>query len=112
MLVSHGHGDHVGNAAPDRQPDAGRSGRRSTSVQLWLGSVYPAPDDVIGMNKGGTVEVRGLRVTMTSADHSAAIGTAPRSAPLPAAERGFVVELEDGSKVYFAAPRTSSATCA
>jgi L-ascorbate metabolism protein UlaG (beta-lactamase superfamily) len=55
------------------------------------------------MNKGGTVETRGLRVTMTSADHSAgdwdSATVMPRYLGEPA---GFVVELEDGSKVYFA----------
>ena len=69
MLVPHGHFDHVGNALPIA------SRTRPTwpaihELQLWLGSVYAAPDDVIGFNKGGTVDARGLKVTMTSADHS------------------------------------------
>jgi L-ascorbate metabolism protein UlaG (beta-lactamase superfamily) len=55
------------------------------------------------MNKGGTVETCGLRVTMTSADHSAGdwdnAAGAPRYLGEPA---GFVVELEDGSRIYFA----------
>jgi L-ascorbate metabolism protein UlaG (beta-lactamase superfamily) len=72
-------------------------------LQLWLQSVYPRPDDVIGCNKGGTLEVRGLNVTLTAADHSAgdwdnAQGT-PRYLGEPA---GFVIELEDASRIYFA----------
>ena len=102
MLVSHGHADHFGNA----MPIAVRTRPAWPAIhelQLWLGSVYPHKDDVIGMNKGGTVEVRGLKVTMTGADHSAgdwdnAQGT-PRYLGEPA---GFVLELEDGSRVYFA----------
>jgi L-ascorbate metabolism protein UlaG (beta-lactamase superfamily) len=102
MLVSHGHADHFGNALPI----ASRTRPAWPAIhelQLWLGSVYAAPDDVIGMNKGGTVTARGLQVTMTSADHSAgdwdnAAGS-PRYLGEPA---GFVVELEDGSRVYFA----------
>jgi L-ascorbate metabolism protein UlaG (beta-lactamase superfamily) len=55
------------------------------------------------MNKGGTVDARGIGVTMTSADHSAgdwdnASGT-PRYLGEPA---GFVIELEDGGRIYFA----------
>ena len=102
MLVSHGHADHFGNALPIASRTR-PSWPAIHELQLWLGSVYSAPDDIIGMNKGGTVTARGLKVTMTSADHSAgdwdnAIG-APRYLGEPA---GFVVELEDGSKVYFA----------
>jgi len=102
MLVSHGHADHFGNALPIA------SRTRPTwpaihELQLWLNSVYSAPGDVIGMNKGGTVDARGIGVTMTSADHSAgdwdnATGT-PRYLGEPA---GFVIQLEDGGRMYFA----------
>jgi L-ascorbate metabolism protein UlaG (beta-lactamase superfamily) len=102
MLVSHGHSDHLGNALPI----ASRTRPAWPAIHelaLWLGSVYPAPDDVIGMNKGGTVDTCGLRVTMTSADHSAGdwdnAAGAPRYLGEPA---GFVIELEDGSRIYFA----------
>ena len=102
MLVTHGHSDHFGNA----MPIAVRTRPAWPAIHelsLWLGSVYPNKDDVIGMNKGGTVEVRGLRVTMVGADHSAgdwdnAQGT-PRYLGEPA---GFVVELEDGTRIYHA----------
>lgn len=102
MLVSHGHADHSGNALPIA------SRTRPTwpaihELQLWLNSIYSAPDDVIGMNKGGTMDARGIGVTMTSADHSAgdwdnASGT-PRYLGEPV---GFVIELEDGGRIYFA----------
>src|SRR5258705_9520307 len=102
MLVSHGHSDHFGNALPI----ASRTRPKWPAIhelQLWLGSVYAAPDDVIGMNKGGSVEVSGLRVTMTQADHSAGDWDSTTNAPRYLGEpAGFVVELEDGSKVYFA----------
>jgi L-ascorbate metabolism protein UlaG (beta-lactamase superfamily) len=102
MLVSHGHFDHLTNALPI----ASRTRPAWPAVHelsLWLSSVYPAPDDIIGMNKGGTVEVRGLKVTMTSADHSAGDWNGDAGVPLYLGEpAGFVVELEDGSKVYFA----------
>jgi len=102
MLVSHGHADHMGNSIPI----ASRTRPKWPAVHeltLWLSSVYSAPDDIIGMNKGGTVETQGLRVTMTSADHSAGdwdnAAGAPRYLGEPA---GWVVELEDGGRIYFA----------
>ncbi|HUQ43257.1 MAG TPA: metal-dependent hydrolase [Candidatus Limnocylindria bacterium] len=106
MLVSHGHFDHFGNA----MPIAARTRPVWPAIhelQLWLGSIYPRPDEVIGFNKGGTVEARGLKVTMTHADHSAgdwdnAQGT-PRYLGEPA---GFIVELEDGARIYFAGDTT------
>ena len=102
MLVTHGHADHSGNALPI----ASRTRPAWPAIhelQLWLHSVYAAPDDCVGFNKGGSVPARGLTVHMTSADHSAgswdnAAGT-PRYLGEPA---GFVVDLEDGTKVYFA----------
>jgi len=102
MLVSHGHADHMGNAIPI----AGQTRPAWPAIHemaLWLGSVYSAPNDVVGMNKGGTVEACGLRVTMTSADHSAGdwdnAAGAPRYLGEPA---GFIVHLEDGRRIYFA----------
>ena len=102
MLVTHGHADHMGNAIPI----ASRTRPKWPAMHettLWLTSVYAAPEDVIGMNKGGTVDVAGLRVTMTSADHSA--GDWDNDAGMPrylGEPAGFVIELEDGSRIYHA----------
>ena len=88
--------------AADRQPDPTDLARDPRAAALAEQRLLGA-DDVIGMNKGGTVEARGLGVTMTSADHSAGdwdneSGT-PRYLGEPA---GFVVELEDGGRLYHA----------
>ena len=50
------------------------------------------------MNKGGTVEVAGLRVTMTTADHSAGDWNAGGETTLYLGDPvGFVIELETGA---------------
>jgi len=102
LLVSHGHSDHLGNALPI----ASRTRPRWPAIhemQLWLGSVYSAPDDCIGFNKGGTLDVKGLKVTMTPADHSAGDWAPAAGEPRYLGEpAGFVVEVENGWKVYFA----------
>ena len=55
------------------------------------------------MNKGGTVEVAGLRVSMTGAEHSAGDWNADIGTTLYLGEpAGFVVEMENGFRVYHA----------
>jgi L-ascorbate metabolism protein UlaG (beta-lactamase superfamily) len=54
------------------------------------------------MNKGGTVEAAGARVTMVRAEHSAG-GPMEGGATIHLGEPvGFVVELEDGLRLYHA----------
>ena len=103
LLVTHGHGDHMGDAV------AIASRLRPAwpcihEMSLWLGRQLPGGNDaVIGMNKGGTVEAAGLRVTMTTADHSAGDWNAEAWVPLYLGEpAGFVVEMENGFRLYHA----------
>ena len=70
---------------------------------LWLGRNYAHKDTLIGMNKGGTVEAAGIRVSMVHAEHSAGDIYAGAESPLYLGEAvGFVVELENGFRFYFA----------
>ncbi|MBF6606617.1 MAG: metal-dependent hydrolase [Chloroflexi bacterium] len=103
LLVTHGHSDHMGEAV------AIASRLRPAwpcihELSLWLARQLPGgADQVTGMNKGGTVEAAGLRVTMTGADHSAGDWNADGGVPLYLGEpAGFVVELENGFRFYHA----------
>jgi len=103
LLVTHGHADHLGDAL------AIASRLRPAwpcihEMSLWLGRRLPGGNDaVIGFNKGGTVEVAGLRVTMTTADHSSGDWNAAGETTLYLGEpAGFVIELESGYRVYHA----------
>ncbi|HVL53578.1 MAG TPA: metal-dependent hydrolase [Vitreimonas sp.] len=102
MIVTHGHFDHFGDALPI----ASRTRPAWPAIHelsLWLGRNYAGKDDVIGMNKGGTVEVRGIKVTLTHADHSAGDLYGTAEAPIYLGEPvGAVVELENGFPFYFA----------
>ncbi len=102
MLVTHGHDDHFGDALPI----ASRTRPAWPAIHelsLWLARNYAGNETVIGMNKGGTVTAAGLRVTMTGADHSAGTWDAEAGMPRYLGEpAGFVVELEDGRRVYHA----------
>jgi L-ascorbate metabolism protein UlaG (beta-lactamase superfamily) len=103
LLVTHGHGDHLGDAvaiAARLRP----AWPCIHELSLWLARQLPGGgDQVIGMNKGGTVDAAGLRVTMTGADHSAGDWNAGAETTLYLGEpAGFIVELENGYRIYHA----------
>ena len=103
LLVTHGHDDHFGDAlslASRLRP----IWPCIHEMSLWLARRLPGGGDaVIGMNKGGTVDVAGLRVTMTGADHSAGDWNPGGETTLYLGEPvGFVIELESGYRIYHA----------
>ncbi len=112
MLVSHGHFDHIGSAPRQvSEADALTIARRTQPVwpcihelSLWLEMELEGSGvEIVGMNKGGTVEARGIGVTMVHADHSAGDWSAAGEGPLYLGEPvGFVLGVEDGKRVYFA----------
>lgn len=98
MLVTHAHFDHIGDAVELA---------RSTGAQVaaipetcnWLGS--KGVENLVDFNKGGTVEVAGCRVHMTHAVHSCGI-TDGDQIIYGGEAAGYVIELEEGFKLYHA----------
>ena len=98
ILVSHGHADHVDDAVAC----ARESGAPVVAVfELcdWLGR--KGLQQLAPMNKGGSLDVAGLRVTMTDARHSSGYVDNGQMVYLGEAA-GFVIALEDGRSIYFA----------
>jgi L-ascorbate metabolism protein UlaG (beta-lactamase superfamily) len=98
MLITHGHFDHIDDAV-----QLGRStGAQMVSIAetaAWLGS--KGLENLVDFNKGGTVEVAGCKVHMTHAVHSCGITDGDRIV-YGGEAAGYVVELEDGFKLYHA----------
>jgi L-ascorbate metabolism protein UlaG (beta-lactamase superfamily) len=95
ILITHGHGDHVGDAVAL----AGKFGCTVVApVELggWLQA--QGVESVNTPNKGGTVELDGIKVTLTHAQHSSSTSDGTYAGE-PA---GLVVMLEDGFTLYFA----------
>ena len=100
MALTHGHGDHIGSAV-----ELGKkfSPKLVAIIELaaWLEAQGFPNAGELGFNKGGTIDVDGLKFTMTHAIHSSA--NYDQDPPVYLGEAaGFVVEFENGTKVYFA----------
>lgn len=102
VAPTHCHFDHVGEDCVDLIELAGVDGATtigSHEMSVWLGVNGV---ESIGMNKGGTVEVAGARVTMVHADHTggATLGSGPDQVTRDLGCWGWVIEFEDGTIVY------------
>ena len=96
IAVTHGHGDHVGDTV-DLAQTHGCPVVALVELSGWLarkgvdGEKLPAP------NKGGTVDVDGVKLTLTNAFHS---GSAPDGSYV--GEPSGIVITTDDTTVYFA----------
>lgn len=88
VCVTHDHHDHLGDAI-DICKHAGATFLGIAELAGYAES--EGVRDVVGMNIGGTAEVKGVKISMVQAFHSAS-----RGSPV-----GFVIELE-GDKIYHA----------
>lgn len=98
MLISHGHFDHIADAVAI----AKRTNCTAVGIfelATWLNK--KGVENTVDMNKGGTAEVAGVKVTMVHADHSCGISEDDGSIVYGGEAVGFVVELENGFKFYF-----------
>jgi len=94
ILVTHGHGDHLGDAV-----EIARNNDCPVVAIHELSRILAAKNiEAVGMNMGGTATVSDVKITMVKAFHSADVEDESGiiSAGDPA---GFVVEL-DGVRVY------------
>jgi len=97
VLVTHGHGDHVGDTVALHRR-FGCPVVAHTELRGWLTGQGVEANQGHGPNKGGTVTVDGVKVTLTDANHSSSASDGSYAGE-PA---GLVVELEDGYTLYFA----------
>ena len=98
ILVTHGHGDHIDDLIVAAR-DSGAPVVGMYELCVWLerkGLQHLRP-----MNTGGSLDVAGVRVTMTAASHSSGYVDDGRMVYMgePA---GYVVRLEDERSIYFA----------
>jgi len=98
ILVSHGHSDHIGDLIPVAR-DSGAPVIGVYELCEWLKT--KGLTNILPMNKGGSIEVAGLKVSMTHARHSSSCVDGGQTVYLGEA-CGYVVTLEDGLRIYYA----------
>ncbi len=96
VLISHGHGDHTG--------DAVAIARETGAVILGIYDLMThwaetEKVEVLGFNKGGTVAAGAAQVTMVSATHSSSL-SGPSGPVYAGAEAGYMIAAE-GHVIYF-----------
>jgi L-ascorbate metabolism protein UlaG (beta-lactamase superfamily) len=96
ILLTHGHDDHVGDTAALYERFKPRV-IAPVELRWWLESEGVEGASGSDPNKGGTVDVDGIRVTLTDANHSSSIDDRYMGEPT-----GLVVRLEDDVAIYFA----------
>ncbi len=98
ILLTHGHADHIGNT----DEIARRTGAQVVAIhEIALHLQERGISSALEMNKGGTISLNGVSVTMVDARHSGGIDFGGKV--LPGGEAaGFVIRLENGYKVYHA----------
>jgi L-ascorbate metabolism protein UlaG (beta-lactamase superfamily) len=98
VVVTHGHGDHTGDAAAIAQR-FGCPLVAQVELRAWFTRQGSADDgSAHSLNKGGTVEVEGIRITLTSGNHSSSTNDGTYAGE----SCGVILELEDGFKLYAA----------
>ena len=101
MVLSHGHSDHIGSAV--------ELGRRHAPAVVaifelanWLEAQGVENAAALGMNKGGTVEVEGIKFNMTHALHSGGFIANGDNITYLGDPAGYVIEFENGTSMYAA----------
>ena len=97
VAVTHGHGDHVGDTV-ELSKTHGTTVVALVELAGWLSQHGVDESKLRAPNKGGTIDVDGVELTLTNAFHSA---SAPDGSYV-GEPSGIVIKTEDGKVVYFA----------
>jgi L-ascorbate metabolism protein UlaG (beta-lactamase superfamily) len=99
ILITHGHFDHFS----DVMPLQGQTGARTVSnFEIFMYLQREGIENAIPVQKGGTVQVGGIKVTATHAFHSSSITLDDGSVIYGGEPVGYVIEFESGFRLYHA----------
>ena len=98
LAVTHGHFDHIHDAVELAKKHSCKV-LAIPETAGWLKK--KGVENTVDFNKGGTVDVDGIKFTMTHAEHSCGI-TDGDQVIYGGEAVGYVIEFENGFKIYFA----------
>jgi L-ascorbate metabolism protein UlaG (beta-lactamase superfamily) len=96
ILVTHGHSDHVGNAA-----DLAKKTGAKVITSFELASLIGAANSE-GMNIGGTATVKDATIHLVEALHSSGFGQDKAGPKYAGPAMGYVIEVAKGPVIYHA----------
>lgn len=99
ILITHGHFDHIGDAISVAQEAKPEQIIGVFEISLWLES--KGVQNTMGMNKGGTLDLGWVKVTMVHADHSCGI-TDGDTIVYGGEAVGYVLRFPNGLSLYAA----------
>ncbi len=99
MLITHGHGDHMGDVVSLAQKYKPKTVIATYEICHWLSS--KGVENCSGMNPGGSQHALGLRVSQVQAVHTSSIEDGDRMI-YGGLATGFVVRLPGGYTFYHA----------
>lgn len=100
VAITHGHEDHVADAVAicgEYEPTV----IAMVEVAAWLQAEGVPEARLVPMNKGGTVQLEGVAVTMVNAHHSSSMPSAD-GAIYGGEPAGLVLAFDDSTRVYHA----------
>jgi Beta-lactamase superfamily domain len=110
VVISHGHFDHVGDVVAIAKEHSGCKIVCQHEITMFLGAQGVSADQLVGMNKGGTVplsdkeEFKGWKATMTDAVHSSGCPAVKEgeAAQVGGEAAGFIVHTpgDNGHRIY------------
>ena len=109
ILVTHGHGDHVGDTAQLSETSGAKVAMNADMGHTFALLGWVPYDRLIRFNKSGPITPIGkdIRVTMVHAEHSSDVvhtdpTTKKKTIHTGGEPSGYIVELENGFKIYHA----------
>ena len=99
LLVTHPHFDHFADVLPLLKDDTALKVVTQFEIGEWLKGQAIKEDQVIGMNTGGTVAIKDVRITMVPAVHTSSVaeGNTQRAIGAPI---GYVLRFANGFTIY------------
>jgi L-ascorbate metabolism protein UlaG (beta-lactamase superfamily) len=109
ILVTHGHGDHVGDTAQLSEKTGAKVAMNADMGHTFAALGWVPYERLIGFNKSGPIMPIGenIKITMVHAEHSSEVvhtdSVSKKKSVHPGGEpAGYIIELENGYKIYHA----------